>query len=153
MPMKETKVTRRRDRYILLSDGRINAVKMIILLPKMGSSCSPLKSRYRPGWWREHLLYFRCRWYGERGDVCPMAKALYWQSAGERFYRQRRGATCRNSTVSSDSHPEVGHWWSDQRRLVLGAVSVQFRVCSHFFKASSWNCGTFCEATVWSWCS
>ena len=127
MLMKETKVTQRRDRYILLSDGRINAVKMIILLPKMGSSCSPLKSQHRPGWWGEHLLYFRCRWHGGRGDVCPMAKSLYWQSAGERFYRQRRGATCRNSTVSSDSHHEVGHWWSEQRRLVLGVVSVQFR--------------------------
>ena len=32
---------------------------------------------------------------------------------GQSFYRQREGATCRNSTVSSDSHLETGHWWSD----------------------------------------
>ena len=33
------------------------------------------------------------------------------------FYRQREGATCRNSTVSSDSHLEIGHRWSDQGHL------------------------------------
>ena len=25
------------------------------------------------------------------------------------------GATCRNSTVSSDRHLEIGHWWPDRR--------------------------------------
>ena len=36
---------------------------------------------------------------------------------GQSFYRQRKGATCRNSTVSSDSHLEIGHRWSDQCHL------------------------------------
>ena len=39
------------------------------------------------------------------------------QSGGKSFYRQREGATCRSSTVSSDSHLEIGHQWSDQRHL------------------------------------
>ena len=30
------------------------------------------------------------------------------------FYRWRVWATWRNSTVSSDSHLQTGHWWSDQ---------------------------------------
>ena len=33
------------------------------------------------------------------------------------FCRLREGATCRNSTVSSDSHLEIGHQWSDQCHL------------------------------------
>ena len=44
------------------------------------------------------------------------------QSQNESFYRQREGATCRNSTVSSDSHLEIGHLWSDQHHL----AEVQF---------------------------
>ena len=31
------------------------------------------------------------------------------QSVGKSFYRCKEGATCRNNTVSSDSHLEVGH--------------------------------------------
>ena len=30
------------------------------------------------------------------------------QPVGKSFYRLREGVTCRNSTVSSDSHLEVG---------------------------------------------
>ena len=33
------------------------------------------------------------------------------------FYRWREGVTCRNSTVSSDSHLQSDHWWSDQHHL------------------------------------
>ena len=40
------------------------------------------------------------------------------------FYRQEEGATCSNSTDSSDSHLQVGHRWSDQRRLVVEVQSV-----------------------------
>ena len=49
------------------------------------------------------------------------------QSGGKKFYRWREGATCRNSTVSSDHDLEVGHWRSDQCRLVLGPVNLQFQ--------------------------
>ena len=36
---------------------------------------------------------------------------------GKSFYRQKKGATCRNSTVSSDSHLQTGHRQSDQCHL------------------------------------
>ena len=39
------------------------------------------------------------------------------QLVGKSFYRLREEATCRNSTVSSDSHLEIGHQWSDQYHL------------------------------------
>ena len=43
------------------------------------------------------------------GGDCPKAESSYWQSVGFSFYRWREGATCRNSTVSSDSQLETGH--------------------------------------------
>ena len=36
--------------------------------------------------------------------------------------RQREGAACRSSMVSSDSHPERGQWWSDQHLFGGGAI-------------------------------
>ena len=35
----------------------------------------------------------------------------------KKFYIEREGATCRNSTVSSDSHVHIGCCWSDQCHL------------------------------------
>ena len=32
---------------------------------------------------------------------------------GKSFYRKCKGGPCRNSTVNSDCHLEIGHWWSD----------------------------------------
>ena len=32
---------------------------------------------------------------------------------GKSFYRECKGGPCRNSTVNSDCHLEIGHWWSD----------------------------------------
>ena len=49
------------------------------------------------------------------------------QPGGKSFYRWREGAVGRNSTVSSDSHLEIGHWGSDQHHLVLSTVSLQFQ--------------------------
>ena len=36
---------------------------------------------------------------------------------GKNIYRLREGAICRNSTVHSDDHFQVSHWWSDQLHL------------------------------------
>ena len=50
------------------------------------------------------------------------------QSAGKSFYRRREGATCRNSTVSSDSHLEIGHCGLTSIILiVLSTVNLQFQ--------------------------
>ena len=59
------------------------------------------------------------------------------QAAGKRF-RQREGATWRNSTVSSDSHLAIGHGWLDQQHLDCfrySYSSVTRSVCSHFLEA------------------
>ena len=39
----------------------------------------------------------------------PALTHTHQQTGDKKFYRQREGATCRNSTVSSDSHLEIGH--------------------------------------------
>ena len=50
-----------------------------------------------------------------RTDSCLKANSpSHWQSGDKNFYRQREGATRRNSRVSSDSDLEIHHWWSDQ---------------------------------------
>ena len=57
--------------------------------------------------------------------VCFILDASTWGGGrmdllithGQSFYRQREGAISRNSTVSSDSHLEICHQWSDQCHL------------------------------------
>ena len=69
------------------------------------------------------------------------------QAVGKSFYRQREGAMVRNSIVSSDSHLQLGHLWSDQRHLGCFGYrysSVPGSVFSHFFEANSQNCGSLC---------
>ena len=45
--------------------------------------------------------------------------------------------------VSSDSHLQTGHQWSDQSSFFLGTLSLQFQgQCSHLFEASSGSCGS-----------
>ena len=86
----------------------------------------PLK---RPGWWKGKFTLFWIlatqRGSGGWADICPKANSTHThthtpshrQSVGWSFYRPREGATCRKSTVNSDSHLEIGHRWSDQRHL------------------------------------
>ncbi|KAI4549828.1 hypothetical protein MG293_002158 [Ovis ammon polii] len=81
-------------------------------------------------------------------DSCPKADTppCNRQSVGKNFYRQREGAIWRNSKVSSDSHLEIDHWWSDQHHLdcvKYNQSSVPDLVCSRFCEASSRNCGSF----------
>ena len=89
-------------------------------------------------------------WVG-RVDICPKANSpatpLPQQAESEHFYRQREGATCRNSAVSSDSQPHMGHRWSDQRHLGCfrySSASVPGLVFFRFSEASSGNCGSSC---------
>ena len=47
---------------------------------------------------------------------------------------------CRNSTVSSDSHLEIGHRWSDQRHLGCFKYSYSsVPVYLHFLEATWWG--------------
>ena len=62
--------------------------------------------------------------------------------------RGREETTCRNSTVSSDSHLETGHQWSDQCHFdcfKYGRSSVPGLVCTHFLEANFHNFGSLCH--------
>ena len=100
---------------------------------------------------KESLLYFRFwQLLGEgsrhlsKGQL-PQPPPREW---GESFYRQRGAvAICRNSTVISNSHLQIGHQWSDQHHLDCFQYhysSGPGSLCSHFFVANSWNCGNSC---------
>ena len=70
---------------------------------------------------------------------------------GQSLYRQREGATCRNSTVNSDSHLETGHWWSDLHHLD-GFITIQFqgRFASIFLRPILRIVAAYVMAIVWS---
>ena len=78
------------------------------------------KSINSPGWWTEKFALFQMPATGGSGGgyvskgQLSLTKSNWW---GKSFYRQKKGAPCRNNTVSSDSHLQIGHWWSDQRHL------------------------------------
>ena len=81
----------------------------------------------RPGWWKgKFALFWMLATMGEgrclsKGRLPPHPQ----QSVGKSFYRRREGATCRNSTVSSDRPLDIGHRWSDLH-LQLGHHVVNF---------------------------
>ena len=88
---------------------------------------------------KESLLYFGCWQPVGRADSYPKADSPHWQSVGKSFYRQRVGATCRNSTVSSDSHLEIGHVVVWPASSWLSTVNLQFQGRFVFI---SRNCGS-----------
>ena len=65
----------------------------------------------------------------EWGEVDVFQRATLSQQSGYKtFYQQREGVTHRNSTVSSDSHQEIGHWWSDPCNLdCFSTANLQFQ--------------------------
>ena len=72
------------------------------------------------------------------------------------FYRWREGATCRNSTVSSDSHLQTGPQWSDQHHLdcfKYSYSSVPESVCFHFSRSVLGIVAAYVMGTIWSSCS
>ena len=84
---------------------------------------------------------------GENGCLskCSLAPLIV---SGKNFYSQRERATCSNSTVSSDSHFEIGHWWFEPRHLDCfrwSQSSVPCVVCFRFFEASYQKCGSLCH--------
>ena len=72
----------------------------------------------RQGWWRDNFALFGHRQLLFKGQLPPTPlHTHHWQEVGKSFYSLREEATCRTSTVSSDSHLEVGDRWSDQSHL------------------------------------
>ena len=70
-------------------------------------------------WWKgKFALFWMLATCWGRAYTSPKANSPpHPQLVGKSFYRLREGATCRNSTVGSDSHLEIGHQWSHQCHL------------------------------------
>ena len=66
----------------------------------------------RPGWWKRKFISFQRPATRAKGNTCPGLSTLIVRG-GKRFYRQREGATCINSTLSPDNHLQIGHQGSD----------------------------------------
>ena len=93
------------------------------MLLKLRYNCSlPLKNQYWSGevGGKISLLYSRGAQLGKKADSClivfsPLTTRGYKLLKGiSRVDKWREGAPCRKSTVRSDSHLEIGHWWPDQ---------------------------------------
>ena len=89
-------------------------------------------------WWKGKFALFQMPQLEGRADVYPMADTSQCNQWGKSFYRQKEGDTCRNRTVSSNSHLLVGHLdcFRYSSSLVPGLI------CFHFFAVSSQNCGS-----------
>ena len=96
----------------------------------------------RQGWWKGKFALFQGGGGGEADSYPKTDSPLYCQPVGKSFYKQREGATFRNSTVILDSHFEIGHQWSDQHHL--DCLELIFSSMVSFFPFS-W--GQFLE--VW----
>ena len=78
----------------------------------------------RPGWWKEKFALFQMLATEAGGGWQMFVQRPLFPSApltnkqrGESFYRQNRrvgGVTCRNTTVISKSHLQIGHQQSHQ---------------------------------------
>ena len=82
--------------------------------------CSKANTRGQSWWKGKFALFWRLATGGGwwEGGLVSKGRFLHRsQSGGKSFYRRREGASCRDSTVGSDGHLEIGHWCSDQRHL------------------------------------
>ena len=80
---------------------------------------------------------------GEGGHLSK-SQLPEWQAGSKSFYRQREGATCRNSTVSSVILKLVTGGLPSIILIILGMV-LPGSVCFHFLEAKSWNCDSLCH--------
>ena len=109
------------------------------------ASQNPIK---RPNWWKGKFALFRMlSWGGQR--LSKGRLSLPRKSGDNSFYRQREGATGRKSTISSDSHLEIGYQWSDHQCHLdcfsCSWSSVPGSIYFHFVEATYWNCGSLCH--------
>ena len=115
------------------------------------------------GWWKgKFALFWMPATWGQRGGArqgrTPGQRPtplLQWQSVAKSFYRQRKGAMCRNSTVSSDSHLEIGHAVVWSASFWLSSVNLQFegRFVPVSLRPVLRIVAAYVMATVWSSCS
>ena len=107
----------------------------------------------------ERKVYFGCQQWGsgsegEGGEnSSPQANSAPPPTVSEQELFLRKGDTCRNSTVISDSHLEISHRWSDQCHLGCfehSYSSVPGSICFCFLEANSPNVAAYVMAAVWS---
>lgn len=80
-------------------------------------------------------------------------KALFWRLATswgieKSFYSCREGVPCRNSTVISEGHLEIGHQWPEKHHLDCFRYSFQFQGWISLFPflwVSFQNCSSLCH--------
>ena len=99
----------------------------------------------KPSWWKGKFISDSSHWgRGWWVDIGPEVDSPHWQPVGKSFYRQKEGAACRKSRVSSHSHLQIGHQWSDQHHL--GCFRYSSRSCLFpFLWGQFWNCGSLCH--------
>ena len=84
-------------------------------------------------------------------DICPKAYSSHshqWHPVGQELLSTEGGGLHAEIAVSSDSHLQIGHGWSDQHHLDCFKYSqsaVPRLVCSRFSEANAWNCGSLCH--------
>ena len=88
----------------------------------------------RLGWWKWKFALFQMLATEGSGQRTSVQRATHptGNQWGKSFYRQKEGATCRNSTGNSDSHLQIDHRWSDQSHLDY------FRYSSSLVPRSIW---------------
>ena len=78
----------------------------------------------------------------------PDLPTRQWQPMGKSFYRWREGVPCRNSTVISEGHLEIGHQWPEKHHLDCFRYSFQFQGWISLFPflwVSFQNCSSLCH--------
>ena len=63
----------------------------------------------RQGSWKGKFAFFGCQQSGDGGDACLKPDVPPDNHGARAFISRGRGPTCRNSTVSFESHLEIGH--------------------------------------------
>ena len=112
----------------------------------------------RQGWWKGKFILDASNGkvgVGVRGGrtPCPQSNSAPLPTISEQELFLRKRDTCRNSTVISDSHLEISHWWSDQCHLGCfkhSYSSVPRPICFCFLEADSPNVEAYVMAAAWS---
>ena len=71
----------------------------------------------QPDWWKVNFTLFQMLATGVEGRPLSKGQLPQLTVRGEEIYRQKEGATCRNSIVISGRYFETDHQWSDQHHL------------------------------------
>ena len=130
-----------------------SSVACVTLSPNVGYCCLPFKRQPRAQLLRKKsLLSFRCRHLqGEWTSFCPKADCPSPQLAnrGTSALIDRGRGLLAKTEVSSNSHFEINHQWSEQHHRDCfrhSKSTVPGSLYSHLLETSSLNCGSLCHS-------